>query len=112
MHPGDFSTLCAPPPQSIRCATLFSCGNLSGASAREELRVQVAHGLGNIIFLDYEADVNFRRTLGNHADVYVGLRNCVEYASRYARFAVNVFTDQANDRLAIFAGQIGDLLKF
>src|SRR5207253_8064652 len=77
MGAGECNTVCTDPPcQAILRSPSLSCSNLSGACAGEELRVQVAHGLGNIGLRDHEADVNFRCALGNHADVYVSLCNC------------------------------------
>ncbi len=72
----------------------------------------MAHRLGNIAFLHDEADVDFRCALGDHPDVYGGLGDCVKYAGRYAGPAMNIFADQADDGLLVFASDIGDLLKF
>ena len=73
--------------------------------------MQMAHHPRHIIFFHDEADVNFRRALGNHADVDLRIGNRIENAGRDARLAVNVLTDEADHRLIIIDIDVGNLLE-
>jgi hypothetical protein len=75
------------------------------------MSMQLAHRLGHISFFDDKADVNFRRALRNHAHVNARVGNRSEHIRSDTRFAMNIFADQANDGLLIFAGHVGNLLK-
>src|SRR5947207_11656869 len=106
---------CTPLSQSsaVGCATwtrlLRLCFCRVGANTRlgrEEIVVQVAHHARGIALLHYEAAIDFRRALGNHADVNGSIRNGIEYACCDAGLAVNVFTDEANNCLLVFARDI------
>src|SRR6266567_6542778 len=83
-----------------------------GAFRREETLVQVTYRSGHIALFHYEADIDFGRPLGNHADVHISFGDGVEHAGRDAGFPMNVFTHQADDRLPAFAGDVGNLLQF
>src|SRR5438067_11425420 len=65
----------------------------------------------HIALLYDKADVNFRTALGNHADVYPSLGDSIEDACRDAGLSVDVLSHQTDDRLTVFAGHIGNLLK-
>src|SRR5450755_4106609 len=66
----------------------------------------------DIALFDYETDVDLRSALRNHAYVDPGARDGAEHAGRDSRTAMDVFSNQANNRLLVFGSDIRDSLKF
>src|SRR5579871_3405611 len=75
----------------------------------EELGVERFDGTANVGFGDDEADVEERRALGDHADIDAVER--VEHSSGYSGSASNVVADQADDHLAAFDLDVGELAQ-
>ena len=71
--------------------------------------MQMAHAMRHVGLFDHEADIDFRSTLGNHADVNASRRHIIKDIGSNARLSVNVVANQANDRLLIFSRNFGDL---
>src|SRR5437763_8281751 len=79
---------------------------------REEMCVQVAHGLRHIALLNHKTNVDLRCALRNHANIYACVSDDIEYARGDTRLAMAIFPNQADDRLPLFPTDIGNLLQF
>ena len=73
--------------------------------------MQMPDGVYYVIFLYYEADVDLRSPLRNHTNVYSRRRDEIKNAGRNAWFTMDVFANQADDRLLIFASHVSYFCK-
>ena len=57
--------------------------------------MEMEHCTRHIAFLDHEADIDFRRSLRNHPNVYLCRGNSLENTGRNARLTVNILAYHA-----------------
>ena len=74
------------------------------SAALAETADQVA--LGN-----HEADIQFRGSLRNHANVHFRRRNSIKNAGGDSRLPVNIFAHQANNRLLVITCDVGNFFQ-
>src|ERR1041385_3565334 len=75
----------------------------------EKVIMQVPHAMRDVALFNYETDVDFRCTLGNHADVHSCLGNSIKNIGGNAGSAVNIVAHQTDDRLLSFRSDLSDL---
>src|ERR1039458_6865021 len=78
-----------------------------GVERGEELLVQRGHRAQQIDFGHYEADIQQRRALADHADVDAVQR--IENPARHARRVANVLAHQADDHAIVLHRGLGEL---
>ena len=64
--------------------------------------------LGNVTLTNYKTNVQFRGALGNHANIHICRRDGIKHAGCDSRLTVNIFSDEANDRLLVIADNCED----